>query len=569
MARTPDLSDLSALGLNPITLEAALEHPERARKVRLDSADKSLLKLRRVIKLDLGGVEPPPWLGELRHLRMIKGVRLTGAFPSALLALPRLAFVHFDNSKLESLDGVEKMPALCALTIVRTPVLDNAAALQAVVAKIPGAKVSGMGISVERKPGKAPGALAKAIQSDDVADWSDLQGSDLAGATFEDGYFTHDLTGANLANTTWKRCDFEYAKLTGADLTGATFEDCYFGSIYDGKGMLGGVKAAGVTFRRCGGTLQLEGANIENARFVALASDTSLKLDKVKGKGLELEASFCSEKEHRLSAKGADLRGARVRFDVTPDRREEIARKPTSRFAWKTTHLADAKTDKTTQIEYAPLGADKKKAKSIVDEKGRAARSLGALHASNASLWFLAIDAADAAAWRGSADNGDADQDGEDDFERALETESGPISVGKAKGVLAEIGDRGWSHVWEVEGGIALVDCSMQLDDKAAAERALALRVAQWAPKSVKKIGKVTVKSGVLALMLPYRDGRFSAKELEKAKTSVVGDKEHDRILVPLPNGTYDVVWHVLGPKPNYEDEVGRYQTCTRIVRAT
>ena len=40
------------------------------------------------------------------------------------------------------------------------------------------------------------------------------------------------------------------------------------------------------------------------------------------------------------------------------------------------------------------------------------------------------------------------------------------------------------------------------------------------------------------------------------------------RVVGYLVCSRYDVVWHVFGPTENYEDEVGRYSTCTRIVKA-
>jgi uncharacterized protein YjbI with pentapeptide repeats len=565
VTRTTDLLDLSPCGLNPIDLDEALRSPERARMVQLDKADKRILELRRVYKIDLGAVAPPPWIAKLRHLRSIVCMADITKLPPALLALPKLRFLHLDESGLTTLDGLEKLRALDTLTIGGTPAADNPAHLASVAKKIKGAKVGGLpGIEVARRPAKVPKAkatLAKLIAADEIDDQADLQGVDLAGATFEDLYVSYDLRRAKLAGTTWRRCDFQFARLAGADLTGATFEDCYFSSVYDGSGNLGKVKAAGASFEHCGGALQLAGADLTNAKL-DLEADTSVQLDKAKAAGLELRVAFCSEKEHMISANGADLRRARVDFDVTPDRRAEIAKKKTSRFAWKTDHLKGAKTDKATQIVYANLGA--KQAKSVVDEKGPSAKPLGKLYAANASLWMLAIDAAEAAAWGGSDDGG-----ARDDFERALKIESGAIAVGAAKGVLARIGYNGWSYVWEIDRGIALVDCSMQIEDRAAAARALALRVAQWTPKSVKKIGKVAVKSGTLALMLPYRDGTFTPAQLTKARTAIVEDEDRDRILVPLPNGTYDIVWHVFGPRPEYEDEVGSYHTCVRIVRAT
>ena len=69
--------------------------------------------------------------------------------------------------------------------------------------------------------------------------------------------------------------------------------------------------------------------------------------------------------------------------------------------------------------------------------------------------------------------------------------------------------------------------------------------------------------------MLPFRSGTFTAAELAKAKSGkVVGDSELERVIIPLPNGTYDVLVHHFGPTPNYEDDLGEYTTVTRIVQS-
>jgi hypothetical protein len=563
-----DLLDLSPNGLNPLDLDDALQHKERARMVQLDSPSKAILELKRVYKLDLGSVKPPSWIGELKHLRMLQCMADISKLPPAVLGLPKLRFLHFDDSSLTTLDGVEKLRSLETITVCRTPASKDETALAAVAAKIKGGKPGNLmpGIDVKREPAKPKQkgkALAAALNADEIDDHSDLRGVDLAGATFEDLYVTHDLRNAKLAGTTWRRCDFDFATLAGADLTGATFDNCYFSSVYDRVGNLGKIKGSGVTFTRCGGSLDLAGADLRNAKFVDLESDVHFTLEKINGQGMELHATFCSEKEHAIKAKGADLRGARIVFDVTPRRRDAIAKKPTSRFAWKTDHLKGAKTDKTTQVTYTPLPVKGAKPTSGVDPKGAAAKSLGQFHAPNASLWALVVDARDAAQWGGGGDDGDGP-----DFQRALAKEDGPITVGKAKGVLAQIGDCGWSFVWQVGKDIALVNASMHADDRGANEKALAVRVAQWTPKKTSKLGTVEVKSGALALLLPYRDGAFTDAELKKAKTTVVKDKDHDRMLLPMPNGKYDIVTYAFGPKPGYEDELGEYYEVTRIVRA-
>lgn len=563
-----DLLDLSPIGLNPLSLEDALRFPERARMVELDEPSKKILKLRRVYRLDLGSVAPPAWIDKLPHLRTIVCSADIKKLPAALLALPRLRYLHLEDTSLETLDGIEKLKSLDTITVGRTPVQAKDGALAAAAARIPGASASSYSLELKRKAAAVPRdkkKLAKLLAADDVPSKANLRKVDLSGLTFEDLFLDQDFAGAKLAGTRWVRCDFDYASFVGADISGATFEKCYFSSFSGPTGNFSKTKATGVTFKGCGGSLTFAGADLRDARFIEMESDVHYDFTKAKAAGLVLDASFCSEKEHAIEARGADLRGARIGFDVTPGRRTTMEKKPTSKFAWKTDHLKGAKTDKTTQIVYAPLPVKGKSAATTgIDERGPVAKALGSIHAPNAALWVLAIDAEDAAAWRGSVN----DADPKDDFQRALADDEGPITVGKAKGVIAQITDRGWSHVWQVDGGIALVDASMHLSKPKERDKALGQRVAQWAPKDVQKIGKVTVKSGVLALLLPFRDGVFAAAELKKARREAIEDKELDRILVPLPNGTYDVVVHAFGPNANYEDEVGEYTSCTRIVRS-
>ncbi len=552
--RPPHLLDLSPNGLNPLPLAEALTRPERARYVALSAPSKDVLRLARVYKLDLQNVTPPPWLPELRHLRVVQCRAKMKTLPPALLALPRLEYLHLEDTGLESLDGLEKLKALRTITFGRTPVQDKKEHLEEIAERV-GGKASSWTIKIEREGAKPKGDIAKLLAAGELEAQTNLQKVNLKGKTFEDLYVTHDLRGANLANTTWRRCDFQYARFAGANLSGALFEDCYFSALFGDGGTMGKAKAPGIRFVRCGGTLELSGADITGAKLL-LESDTHLDLEKTKAPQIELSVAFCSEREHRIKAKGADLRGANVTFDITEDRRAEILAKPKSKFAWKTDHLKGAKTDKTTSVTYAQLGA--KASPSTIDPKGKRAKALTTIAASNASLWALAIDAAEAAPWGGN-ENGD--------FDRAMDDESGPIKVGTSTGVLMEIGDCGWAEIWEVDRGVAIVYAHISVE-RAEREKALALRVAQWPPpKKVAKIGKVAVKSGLLALLLPYEKGAFPPAALKSKKP--YRDSGGGRVLLPLPKGTYEIVSHDFGPPgiERYEDEVGRYYSCTRIVK--
>jgi uncharacterized protein YjbI with pentapeptide repeats len=567
---------LSGCGQMGLPAAFALEHADRARFVVDGKIGKQLAKLH-IRKLTLHGA-PPPWIGELRELRTLQCV--PGAkLPDSLFTLPKLRNLHVDRSKLASLDRLGKLRSLEFVTMTNTPLGDDEAAVDALVATLKGARRTGFGIDVKRTPAPAPkdkAKLVKALRDGTLDDGADLRGCDLSGERFEDLLITYDLRGAKLANTTWVRCDFEpAATLSGADLSGATFYDCYLCSRYDGIGLLHKVNATGARWIGCGGDLQLDGATLPGARMLDMDPDFRLFMAKAKAQGLELHASFCSEREHQFDVKGTDLRGAHVSFDVDADRRAELKKKKTARLAWKQDHLKGAKTDKTTQVVYATLDATGKApatrpAEATVDPKGKAAPILGTIAASNASLWLVIFDAEAAGAWRGSVD----DDDEQDDFQRALRGKDGPIKAGDAQGVKIEIGDRGWSDVYRIDRGALLLDASTSIDDKRESARQLALRVAQWPATKPKEVGTVRCPSGVLALLLPYRDGKFTPKQLAKARGGkVVADPDEDRLLVPMPDGpgVYRVAQYPFRPEPGkgeYEDDVGSYGFAIAITYA-
>jgi len=568
---------LSGLGQIATDVAQALKYADRARYVQCDELPRQLRKLR-IRKLELS-YPPPPWIGELKELRTLQcgaGAKL----PTSLFSLPKLRYLHVDNTELANLDGIDKLPSLETVTFSSTPLGDDDDAVAALIKKLKGAKRTQFitGIDFDRKPAPAPKnkkKLIDALRRGTLDDTADLRKADLSGETFEDLLITYDLRGAKLANTTWLRCDFDNpATLSGADLSAATFYDCYFSSRYDSVGNLRGVKAPGATWVGCGGSLQLDRSDLRGASFLDMDPDVALDLIKAKGAGLMLEVSFCSEKEHMIDAAGADLRGARVHFDITPDRRAELKKKKTARLAWKQTHLKGAKTDKTTVIEYAALDAASAKnatrpAESTVDPKGKAAQILGSIYAPNASLWLIVADAKVAAMWRGSVDESDK----KDDFQRALKAKNGPIAIGAAHGVRVEIGYRsGISDVYAIDNGVLLLDCATSVDDGKERDRALALRVAQWkVTAKPKSVGKLHCVSGVLAMMLPYRDGAFSKAALAKAHSGkVVRDPDGDRILIPMPKGpgVYEVAQYPFRPEAgrgDYEDEVGDFGLATVI----
>lgn len=451
----------------------------------------------------------PSWIGELKHLRFLKARSLAHA--DKLKKLPHLAQVWLDDRDPEALAEL-------------ADVLD-------------GKVVYGAGVLIRRDPPAAPkhrGKIMAALRGDTLADRSDLSGVKLAGETFEHLWITHDFSKANLAGTVWKHCDFEGASFVGADLTGAVFEDCYFAGNF-GDGMFAKAKAPGLKLVWCGGSIELARANVRDAELY-LEDDARLVLANAKADNATIACAFCSEREHQWNAKGASLAGARVTFDVSADRRAEIAKKRSSRFKWKQDHLRGAKLG-DARVTYAPLAGPL--TGDPIDPKGKAAEAIGTLSAVNASLWAVIADAAIAAAWRGNEG---------DDFDRALAVEEGAIAIGKGKGYVAQIGVRGQSTVWRIPDGILLADYSIERKH----EKQLALRVAQWpAPKKSVKLGTVTVTSGALALLLPYETGDFKTK----------GDK----LKVRLPNGRYVISSAPLGPTADHEDELGWYGQALRI----
>jgi uncharacterized protein YjbI with pentapeptide repeats len=445
----------------------------------------------------------------------------------------------------------------------------------AAAAKQLGATVTSFmpGLDFKRVPPKPPRdrkAIVAAMNADTLADGSDLRGVDLSGATFEHVYVTHDLRGANLANTVWRSCDFEWCQASGADLTGATFEDCYFDSAMT-EGLFEKAKAQGVTFVGCGGDLYLQRADVRDAKLLDLESDVHLDLTRADARGLTLWCSFASEKEHQFSAKGADLRGAQLHLDVSEGRRAELKKKKTARLAWATDHFKGAKTDKTTRIEYATLdaratGPATRPAQATVMPTGRRPRSWARCTRPTPACGWLIADADLATQWRGSVD----EDDPKDDFQRALEIDDRRIAIGAGHGLCLQIGHRsGWSHLFERgdEPGLHLVDAALSVSDRAARDRAIALRVGQWRGVTKPKvIGKVACPSGVLALLLPFRDGAFPAAMRKQAKqgVAVVEPRDHDRALVGMTSGPglYEVTRTPFRPdkgKGDYEDELGEY----------
>ena len=97
-------------------------------------------------------------------------------------------------------------------------------------------------------------------------------------------------------------------------------------------------------------------------------------------------------------------------------------------------------------------------------------------------------------------------------------------------------------------------------------EKALADRIGQAVlPGKVSRGGTLEITSGCLALLMPFAQGDFTADQLAAVRRGTAQQAGWERILVPLDNGTYEVVAHPFGD----EDELGRYGHMIRIVRGT
>lgn len=578
MAANYDLLYYSGYGTHYLPLAKALERPERARSVDLggDPPDE-LRRLGRLMRLDLRRLEAlPSWLGELRHLRMLSSASPTlTRVPDVVWTLPKLREVYLETPALADLDGLAASTSIRTVFFGRTPLGADQAKVDAIVAANPGSKYSMGFLQIARTP-KAPpkdkAALVRALNDDTLDDWTDLSGVDLSGATFEDCLFLQKLSGANLRGATFRRCDFSLVELAGADLSEAVFEDCYLDLSMRPAA---NVVARGIRFERCALRLTWPGASIPGAKFVALEASPRLDLDGADAQHMELDV-VCYESSLNVSLLKADLRGARITFDIPASRRKELEVKPGSKkVKWAELDLKEATTDGATSIVYTPLPAkpakEKKPAKGKkaakagfeLDEHGPSAPALARLDAPNASLWLLAIDARAAAAWTGS--------DGKD-FDRALDVDEGPIDVGDAEGVIAQVGDSGWSHVWKVAGGVALIGHrrsghtrTMEPD---ALVQAVGRRVAQFPVGQTDTLGTLEITSGSLALLLPFASGTFTAEELAQGASAPV-NAGAERVLVPLPSGTYQVLVHRFAPEQGYEDELGAYGACVRIVKAS
>jgi uncharacterized protein YjbI with pentapeptide repeats len=493
----------------------------------------------------------------------------------ALFRLPRLERLDLADTKITSLEGLGESTSLQMVNLESTPLLKSKTKMKELLASAPGWKQNGTDLVYKRAgtpPPKGKAAILKALRSAQLDSAADLGPADLTGVAVEGvRLLMPKLRRAKLARSTWKRCDFGRADLTGANLEGAVFEECIF------SGPMSSIRARGAVFRNCHFDVEMRGADLTGATFVGTGADSSIDLSRAKGQGLTMELWVTTPNAtNRIDASGADLRGATISVDLTPEDRVRLGdprqRKLTRYYAWSES-FDEAKTNAATRITYAPLPGDKAAeagASSLVRSDGPHAESIGHISANDGPLNCILIDAADAGAWKGDRDGKAGAGDSETDFDRAMQAaDEGDLElrVGAATGLVVEACETGMSDIWSIDGGFALLEYltkSAKLSDKEM-KRALGGRVAQLPTKGKPvRLGKVTVRSGALALIAWHATGSFTPAQLASVQTGKAKSLG-ERAIVPLRRGTYQVFSDSLG---DHEDDLGRYRSRLRVVRS-
>lgn len=511
----------------------------------------------------------PAWLTELddlRHLSIDSAAKLAG-IPPHVWKLPRLESLWLFHTTFDELAGIERAPALRELIVYSDelePALPSIAKRLAKARGVDKVASEGQALRIERKPTARLSASASAKRNATALGTLprklDARGIDLSGQTFEDLDIELDLRGAQLTGTTWRRCRFQHTDMSRAQLAEARFDHCHFESNCD----LRKVKAKGAVFEGCYVGAQLEGADLQGATFGDMAPDGFLQLEGCKLRGASIEAVFTTPQNGSyLNLAKADLRGARVRIRLTTEAAGRVARSKMA-VRWKKASTAGAQTDKTTSIEYAAL-----KQKTTERSSGPGATSVGVLCGSNASCWFVAADAIVAREWKGSVMDDAYEELPGTDFSRALRRTEGALAIGEGAGVVAQVGDCGCSQLWTDGKAWYLLDGNPGDDVDWKSKQGLALvgnRVAQLKAKRTKTVAAFEVRSKCMTLLLPYAANPFTPKQIERAVKSgkVQGiPYDHDALLVPVPNGTYEVTYEAL----SHRDDLGQFNSRVRIAR--
>lgn len=525
-----------------------------------------LRRLRRLREISITSYDLatlPSWLPELDDLRHLSLDRCSDLkkIPDHVWKIPRLESLWLFHTKFAKLDGIENAPALRELIVHSDELAPHLPAIAKRLERAKGVtavKVDGNAIHIERKPtARIPGNAKKnaAILSS-LPRGFDCSGIDLTGQTFEDLDVQVDLRKAKLDGTTWRRCRFQHADMTGASAAKAVFDHCHF----EGNTILA-VKAPGITLRSCYLGAPMERSDFTGAVIEAVP-DSFLQLSGCILKDAKIEATYSTPQNGSYAnLSKADLRGAKVTIRLTNEAAERLAKSKTP-FKWSKANTTGAKVDKQTSIEHVALGQAK-----ASKPTGPAAPSVGTLCGANASCWFVVADANVARAWKGSVLNDDYEELPGTDFSRALKSRKGTIKIGSGQGVLADVGDCGCSNLW-VDGTSWCLLYSQASDDvdrrSKEGQRLIGMRVAQLPAKRKTKLARFDVRSGCMTLLLPYRASPFTEKQISGAKKSgkILGvPNDHDGLLVPVPNGTYEVTYEDL----SHEDEVGSFYTRIRI----
>lgn len=556
-----DFKAITSVGTRGFDVATALKFPRWAWHVRVTGNERldELTKVN-VTWLTLDKWSQPTLPDVIAKLPRLARLEVRGAsklrrLPDFIFKMKQLEVLDLAGCAIESLDGVERMPSLAAMMLDRTPI-GRAKSLRELVARIPDASLShaAPGLVQIERPAVRPKNRAELIAAIQRGVHPDLPKLDASGGTFEglDLYWGSQKT--NFSKTRWHSCHL-HGDLRGANFDGATFEQCMFSDRW-----FDGVSAKGAIFRDCYfKQCVMQRATLDGATL-DIATDSELDLTSARAAKMRLTAMFSSpDAAKKLVAPKADLRDATVQVSLAPG-----AKKP--KGTWPTNTFPGARTSKATRIEYAPLdGAipitpstaapTRRAAPKLVDPKGPTAAVLGRIDASNTGLWVLVADAKAAAAWRGD--------DGEkiSDFSRAEQAlASGKLTlpVGDARGVIvSDIGEHGYAYAYKLDHGVALLELGVpeeDVDESIGWKKLSKLHGAhavQLAAKRSVKLGKISVTSGALALLLPYATLRARGE---------------DQLVLPLANGTYEVVKEQFADPPP-SDAYGAYVGRVRIAR--
>ncbi len=192
--------------------------------------------------------------------------------------------------------------------------------------------------------------------------------------------------------------------------------------------------------------------------------------------------------------------------------------------------------------------------------------TIGCLAAVNASLWCVVADAVVGRSWKGGSG-----EDPNDDFTRAMafcEEAGAVISIAEQEGVVCTVGGCGMSNIWRTVNGLVLLDYYAGDDvdeDSAKTWAAMASRAVDIPSVGSEHCGTVEVTSGCLVVMLPYVAGDYSDADIARAvrSTTSLHSADEDQLLVPMPNGRYDIWVDEL----EQDDELGMFESRVRIVR--